>query len=48
MKITFVFPGQGTHYPGMEKSVYDEYEACRQIYNRADEAIGRDITKLCF
>lgn len=43
-----VFPGQGTQRPGMGKDFYDEIAACREIYEEASDALGWDVTALCF
>ena len=33
--IFFVFPGQGSQYPGMGSDVCNEYEVARKIYAQA-------------
>ena len=48
MKIAFMFSGQGAQYPGMMKDLYDSEAAVREVFDRADEALGRDISGLCF
>ena len=48
MKKAFVFPGQGSQYPGMGKDLYDKYPAARHAYEEADEALGFSLSKLCF
>ena len=44
----FVFPGQGSQVVGMGHSLYDGSPAARQIFDRADEALGRSLRDLCF
>lgn len=48
MKIAFIYPGQGAQYAGMGKEIYEKYEEAREIFERADEALGFYISKLCF
>ena len=47
-KIAFIFSGQGAQYPGMGKDLYENYEVSKQVFDAANEALGFDITKLCF
>jgi len=47
-KIMFVFPGQGSQYPGMGSDIYDEYEIARKTYRQASEVLGYDIAELSF
>ncbi|MGB9779262.1 ACP S-malonyltransferase [Caldanaerobacter sp.] len=48
MKVAFIYPGQGAQYAGMGKEMYEKYEEAREIFERADEALGFKISKLCF
>lgn len=48
MKIAFMFPGQGAQTVGMGKDLYDKYEEVREVYNKASEIAGKDITELTF
>lgn len=45
--IAFVFPGQGTHYVGMGMELADRYSEAAAVYDRAGEALGADIRRLC-
>jgi [acyl-carrier-protein] S-malonyltransferase len=44
----FVFPGQGSQYPGMGGDLYREYRAARDVYGRASEVLGYDVAELSF
>lgn len=48
MKIAFVFAGQGAQYIGMGKELYENYDICKDIFNRANEVLGFDLTELIF
>lgn len=47
-KIAFLFPGQGSQAVGMGKDIYENYAEAKYIYDKADEVLGKNITKLCF
>jgi [acyl-carrier-protein] S-malonyltransferase len=46
--LAYVFPGQGSHYVGMGKDLYDSSPAARAIFQEADAALGFDLSGLCF
>ena len=47
-KIAFIFPGQGSQYPGMGKEFFDNYTEAKDIFDEADNALGFPISQLCF
>lgn len=47
-KIAFVFPGQGAQYAGMGKDFYENFKESKEIFQKANEALGFDLAKLCF
>ena len=47
-KIAFVFPGQGSQSIGMGLDVFNNWEEAKFVYNKANEVLGRNISKLCF
>jgi [acyl-carrier-protein] S-malonyltransferase len=47
-KIAFVFPGQGSQYPGMGKELAERYPAARAVFEEADRALGFSISQMCF
>ena len=47
MKV-FMFPGQGTQFPGMAKELYESNPTAREMFDRANEILGFDITEIMF
>lgn len=47
-KIAFVFPGQGSQSVGMGQDLYNNSEKAKEIFDKADEVLGRNISKICF
>jgi len=47
-KIGFIFPGQGSQYIGMGQDLYEKYQAARDIFDAANDALGFDLKKICF
>ena len=47
-KIAFVFPGQGSQKVGMMQEFYDKYDAVKEVFHTADEALGYSIMDMCF
>ncbi len=48
MKKAYVFPGQGAQFPGMAKGLYDNDARAREFFERADEILGFEITRIMF
>lgn len=46
--IAFVFPGQGSQYPGMGKELADNFPVARQVFEEANDALGFDLASLCY
>jgi [acyl-carrier-protein] S-malonyltransferase len=47
-KIAFVFPGQGSQYPGMGKELAEKYPEARAVFDEADKTLGFSISQMCF
>ncbi len=44
----FIFPGQGSQYPGIGSDLHAEFESVRQVYTEASDVLGYDMAKLSF
>ena len=48
MKTALIFPGQGSQNIGMGYDFYSKYDVSREIFDRLNTAIDRDLSKLIF
>lgn len=47
MKV-YMFPGQGSQFPGMAKDLYESNATARELFDRANEILGFNITEIMF
>lgn len=47
-KIAFIFPGQGSQFAGMGKTLAQTYPEAARVFEEADRALGFLISQLCF
>lgn len=48
MKKAYVFPGQGSQFPGMGKDLFENNQSARQMFERANEILGFRISDTMF
>ena len=48
MDILLLFPGQGSQKPGMAKDLAESFPAAREVWARADAALGTSLSTLAF
>jgi len=48
MGLAFVFPGQGSQYAGMGKDFFENFPTAKEIFDRANETLQFDLTRLIF
>jgi [acyl-carrier-protein] S-malonyltransferase len=44
----YVFPGQGAQFPGMGKELYSSSAKAKELFDKANQILGFEITKIMF
>jgi [acyl-carrier-protein] S-malonyltransferase len=44
----YVFPGQGSQFPGMGKDLYEQSAKAKGMFSRADEILGFELSQIIF
>ena len=44
----YVFPGQGSQFPGMAKELYEQSDEAKALFEKANEILGFRITDIMF
>ena len=47
-KIAFLFPGQGAQYINMGKSLYENINECKEIFDKGEEILEMPIKDIIF
>jgi [acyl-carrier-protein] S-malonyltransferase len=46
--LAFLFPGQGSQFAGMGKTLAENHREARDVFDEADRALGFPLSTLCF
>lgn len=44
----FVFPGQGSQFPGMGKDLAESFPVAKETFQEVDDALGQNLSKIMF
>ena len=48
MARAFIFPGQGSQFPGMGKDLAEAFIEAREVFQEVDDALGQNLARLMF
>ena len=47
-RIAFLYPGQASQYVGMGKDLYDKFSTAKELFLKADQLLGFNLSAICF
>ena len=48
MSLAYIFPGQGSQYPGMGRNLVENFPLAARIFEELDDALHFSVSRLCF
>jgi len=48
MKISLIFPGQGSQFVGMGKDFFDSFNVAKDVYSELDNTLNRPLSEIVF
>ena len=48
MTLAYIFPGQGSQYPGMGKNLVENFPVAGRLFEELDDALHFSVSRLCF
>jgi [acyl-carrier-protein] S-malonyltransferase len=48
MPLAYIFPGQGSQYPGMGKNLVENFGVAARLFEELDDALHFSVSRLCF
>jgi [acyl-carrier-protein] S-malonyltransferase len=48
MSLAYIFPGQGSQYPGMGKDLFDNFPEAARLFEELNDALRFSVSQLCF
>lgn len=48
MPLAYIFPGQGSQYPGMGKALAENFPEAARLFEELNEALDFSVSRLCF